>query len=75
MSKPYAKDWETLSDGAQYSKSLGLYYSNGERYDPTSAEHNGIAGQGIQLRQMIKELKASNNTGEKNVKSKKKIST
>lgn len=50
----YASDWVTLGKDLEYSKELDLYYYKGRIYDERSARHNGIVGEGAQLRRLIK---------------------
>ncbi len=51
--KPYASDWQCLSDDLEFSASKQLYWCKGRVYDELSAQHNGIIGHGALLRSRV----------------------
>lgn len=55
MKKPITDDWIIINykGPVEFSKKLGLYWSNGNVYDSRSAAHNGLIGAGFELRTII----------------------
>ena len=51
--KPYASDWQRLSEHLEFSASKQLYWYKGRVYDDLSAQHNGIIGLGALLKTII----------------------
>ena len=55
MKKPISDDWIFINSDTEYSKSKQLYYYNGKVYDELSASHNGIIGNGYNLKKIIED--------------------
>lgn len=56
MNRPYADDWQRIHEDLLHSPSLGMWFvvSTQRNYDETSAQHNGIIGQGARLKELLK---------------------